>query len=374
MKNIVYLINSLRKSGPVNVLMDIIANLDRSKYTPIIIKFKKDNISRSITHQFKELGVYIIELNLSFWELELQTYKVASKIDNILKDLNADLIHTHGYHPVLVSSYLKADLPKIETLHCMCGEDFCNSKGLLVGRYMTWRYTARLKHIDYLVAISQTLKNYYKQILPNKYIDLNYNGSKFNYNKNVDKIQLRTTLGLPLDKKIYVVVGALTQNKDPKTIIRAFNKTNISNSALLIFLGEGPLLKECKEISSGLSIIFKGYVFNVEDYLLAADYSICASKNEGFGLNFIESIICNTPVIGSNIGPFNEFREHYPLLQKLTFEAGNITQLSEIIELTLTQSYDITDISLAFSELYSAKRMSNAYMQIYEKAVTHNFE
>ena len=354
--------------------MDIIANLDRSKYNPIIIKFKKDNISRSITHKFKELGVYIIELNLSFWELELQTYKVASKIDSILKDLNADLIHTHGYHPVLVSSYLKASLPKIETLHCICGEDFCNSKGLLIGKYMTWRYTNRLKYIDYLVAISKTVRNYYKQILPDNHIELNYNGSRFNHSKKVDKIQLRNTLGLPLDKKIYVIVGALTQNKDPKTIIKAFNKTNISNSGLLIFLGEGPLLKECKNLSTGSNIIFKGYVFNVEDYLLAADYSICASKNEGFGLNFIESIICNTPVIGSNIGPFNEFREHYPLLQKLTFEAGNITQLSKIMELTLTKSYDITDISLAFLELYSAKRMSTTYMKIYEKAVTHNLE
>ena len=67
MLKIVYLINQLRQSGPVNVLRNIIQNLDRNHYKPIIIKFMQDDINRSITDKFLELDVDIYEMNLSFW-------------------------------------------------------------------------------------------------------------------------------------------------------------------------------------------------------------------------------------------------------------------------------------------------------------------
>ena len=77
------------------------------------------------------------------------------------------------------------------------------------------------------------------------------------------------------------MVGTVRKIKDPRTVIKAFLglPDNIRESSLLLFLGKGNLLEECKQLAKGCpSIVFKGYTFNVDEYLKAADYAICASR------------------------------------------------------------------------------------------------
>lgn len=69
------------------------------------------------------------------------------------------------------------------------------------------------------------------------------------------------------------------------------------------------MLEECKQLAKGCpSIVFKGYTFNVDEYLKAADYAICASRSEGFGLSCVEALMTGVPVIASDIGPFRELQ------------------------------------------------------------------
>ena len=51
---IVYIINQLRKSGPVEVLYNLVKNLHRFSVTPVIIRMMEDDTDRSITPAFKE--------------------------------------------------------------------------------------------------------------------------------------------------------------------------------------------------------------------------------------------------------------------------------------------------------------------------------
>ena len=46
---IVYIINQLRKSGPVEVLYNLVKNLHRFSVTPVIIRMMEDDTDRSIT-------------------------------------------------------------------------------------------------------------------------------------------------------------------------------------------------------------------------------------------------------------------------------------------------------------------------------------
>ena len=148
---------------------NIIQNLDRNHYKPIIIKFMQDDINRSITDKFLELDVDIYEMNLSFWSLELRTYTVAKKLDLLLLEIAPDVIHTHGYHPVLVASLLKYRVPKVETLHCISKEDYPLSKGFFVGNWMNLRYLKSLQSIDYCAAISKTVCEFYNNKLWRRY-------------------------------------------------------------------------------------------------------------------------------------------------------------------------------------------------------------
>ena len=375
MLKIVYLINQLRQSGPVNVLRNIIQNLDRNHYKPIIIKFMQDDINRSITDKFLELDVDIYEMNLSFWSLELRTYTVAKKLDLLLLEIAPDVIHMHGYHPVLVASLLKYRVPKVETLHCISKEDYPLSKGFFIGNWMNLRYLKSLQSIDYCAAISKTVCEFYNnKLTSNKNVLVIYNGVEVldSIGKSTEDT-LYTSLKLEKSDLIFLVVGALSKRKDPETIIKAFRLASKHESRMnmrLIFLGMGPLMDKCKSLSEGNSNIeFRGYVFNVFDYLKVADFSICASHSEGFGLNYIESLMAGTPVISSKIGPFNEFSALYPQLAQLQFAPGNVSELADkmILAVNTVKQQEMKEISLDVCNRFSAKTMAISYMRLYDK-------
>lgn len=374
MITVIFIVNQLRKSGPIHVLKNIIANLDRNVFRPVIIKFMRDDKARSMTCEFVQMEVEIHEMNLSFWDLELRTSYVARKLDVLLDDIQPDILHTHGYHPVIVASLLKYKCPKIETLHCISTDYYISSKGYLVGNWMNRRYNKGLSAMDCCVAISNSVCNFYKEIFPSKHIQTIYNGiDNAQYCGEYDKVKLRARLNIKQDSIIFVVVGTLSKIKDPITVIKAFElAANLVNDkkACLYFLGQGSLQKKCQSLAmSNSNIELKGYVFNVPEYLKAADFSICASHSEGFGLNFIESVMAGTPVISSKIGPFNEFTDQYRQLKPYQFQPSNIEELSKCIAKAVSNRYSIDMISAQRDAIvrFSAKEMSKAYMNLYSK-------
>lgn len=373
--NVVYIINQLRRSGPVYVLYNIIANLDREIYNPIVIKLMADDPQRSFTYKFQELGIEIVELNLSFWELELRTKHVALKIDNLLSNRNVKIINTHGYHPLLVSSYMNIPIQRIDTLHCISIDSFRSSRGWFIGTYMHLRYLYHIKQIECRVGISDTVTNYYNTILKNDKACTIYNGIDTDIFdlKRKSKNDLKTKLGLNHYDKVFVVVGHLNPLKDPVTVIKSYISL-IDNGELadscLIFCGTGILLEKCKQIAKKYPMIkFTGFVNNVHEYLLAADYSICASHSEGFGQNFIEALICGCVVISSKIPVFCEFISYYPQLGKLQFDVSDEKGLSCAIRNAVCNNFDVNIMRNDAISRFSAKKMSANYMHLYNQLI-----
>lgn len=379
MQTILYVVNQLRKSGPVIVLQNIIRHLDRTRFKPLIVKLMKDDPDRSITSQFIEMDVKVFELGYSFKELELRPSKVAREVERLAKKCKADVIHTHGYHPVLVAAQMKGPYVRMETLHCICLEDFVFSKGVLLGRYMNWRYLRNLNRLDAAAAISQSVGEFYRPILSHTKVHLVYNGvetTQFKLVTGLSKVAMREKLGLPSGRNLFISVGALSAGKDPCTIIEAYKKAfhpDDPQAPLLLFLGQGVLAEKCKKMVVGWdSVIFKGYVFNPNEYLQAADYSVSASQSEGFGLNIIESLLCGVPTICSNIGPSTEFVAPYPALKQLQFRVGNLDELKEKLREVNQSPINMTGIIEDVAKRFSAQRMSGDYMELYTNITKKN--
>ncbi len=373
--NIVYIVNQLRRSGPMIVLHDIIRHMDRTLFTPIIIKLMEDDPDRTMTHAFLAMNVEVISLHHSFIDLELKTTKVAHELDHLLANREITIIHTHGYHPVLIASHMRLNCPKIETLHCICNKNFVDSKGFLLGTYMSQRYLNRLTKLNGCAAISDTVKQFYSTRIKNIPIRRIYNGidpKKFHPISKTEKHTLRVKLGYNDDDIIFIAIGSIGRGKDPLSVIKAFQKVslkiNTNRQARLIFLGKGPLLSKCHFlIGNDSTIEMKGYVSNADEYLKIADYSICASRSEGFGLNFIESVMSAIPVIGSDIGPFKEFTALYPDLKILQFHSGSCHELAAKIEQSSKLSIDLSTASSDARDRFSSKRMAEEYMAFYQE-------
>ena len=139
MQTIVYLMNHLVNKGPVNVLYDICRNLDRRKYKPVIITFLKERTEGSIAYKFRDLDIDIICLNVSYLKIELMTYAISRKIQNIIKNFDSCIVHSHCYHPTLVAGHLHS-VKNITTIHNIAYDDYTMKHGKLMGLYMTCRF------------------------------------------------------------------------------------------------------------------------------------------------------------------------------------------------------------------------------------------
>lgn len=370
MIHIAIIVSSLRRSGPIIVVQNLLRNIDRSQFDIRIVKLMDDEPDRSITSEFIDDGFIVHELHSSKLMVELFPSLIARKLFRILEEINPDVVHTHGYQACMIGAHISNRYKVVETLHCIAGEDFISSKGRLMGKYMLHRYFNNLRKIKAAIAISETVKKYYATRLKSLDVKRIYNGISLYSEKNTKK-NIRNELGIPNSAKVFLVVGTLSHRKDPITIIHAFKKAFPSvKSSYLLFIGKGLLHETCeKEIGDDSRIKLLGWKPNVSDYYDAADYSISASHSEGFGLTFIESISAGVPVIGTDIPPFMEFYEIFKDLKQFIFGVRQEDKLAEVLRKAFDMKIDMSHYSKTAIEMFSAKTMAKNYESFYSDLI-----
>ena len=143
MKRIVIIVSSLRRSGPIVVVQNLLRNIDRNKFDVQIVKLMEDEPSRSITSEFINDGFIVHELHSTKLKIELFPHGILKQLRKLLNVIKPDLIHTHGYQACLLGAKLADEYKVVETLHCIAKEDFISSKGHILGRYMFYHQPRR---------------------------------------------------------------------------------------------------------------------------------------------------------------------------------------------------------------------------------------
>ena len=135
------------------------------------------------------------------------------------------------------------------------------------------------------------------------------NGIDFTKFKDSDKYRYETRKKLNIkDNEIVIgVVGRLSEQKDPITMIKAFKEVYEENKNVkMLFVGSGNLEDNIKKFAEDNNILDKviitGWVDEVEKFIPAFDIAVLPSKWEGFGLVLIEYMACNKPIVASNVG------------------------------------------------------------------------
>jgi glycosyltransferase involved in cell wall biosynthesis len=102
-------------------------------------------------------------------------------------------------------------------------------------------------------------------------------------------------------------VGALRIQKNYPFLLEAFRQLKNEDFELHIF-GLGPLKEELQEAISqtGVRVILKGEVKNIEQVLPEYDLFVMASTFEGFSLGVLEAMAMRMPLLLSNIPSFRE--------------------------------------------------------------------
>ncbi|RFU67437.1 glycosyltransferase family 4 protein [Bacillus sp. V59.32b] len=262
-------------------------------------------------------------------------------------NLDFDLIHAHFAMPSGGAAKLVAaqkKLPWILTLH---GSDVNvyphYSKGAMKA------FLQSVKSADGLLAVGSSLQKRAKEMTgrDSTVLPIGVDLSQFQPSKQ-SKLEVRNRLGLPLDKKMILFVGRLTEAKGVFELAQALEK--VPDEVALVYVGDGPAKEKLHAHPEFNNRLFlSGQVENarVKDYLFTCDLFTLPSYTEGMPTVLIEALAMKVPAICTAVGGVPElFGEHRNLLIEPKSAAG----LAERIQAYLSGNLDLQKIG---QDLYS---------------------
>lgn len=356
------IVSTLERSGPTSVLFNLLKNMDNAFENSIITLSPEPTSSR--LKDFRELGISIHQLNLNRWRWFLHGSRYLVKT---VGEIAPQIVHTHSLRPDIISASRLSAWRRVTTIHGNLQAAYRDSYGSRLGTTFASRQLGAISRLEKKIACSRSVYNLYASIIPDlecipNGVDVNI----FHPVRHEQQVAIRKVLDLPQDKTLFITAGALTNLKDPHTVVEGFLKSNIQHNAILVVLGAGPLENKIKAACARNNIYFRGFVENVNDYYKASDYFISASTSEGLPNAALEAMACGLAVCLSDIEPHKElFASSSP--GKL-FKVGSAEALANAIDLLTMENYDARyndDAVEIISSMYSAKIMAKKYERIY---------
>lgn len=306
MKKVLFIISSLKRCGPVNILFDIIKYVDNSKYSVHIITLRGEE-GDSRWNEFIDLGSAITRLDIQDGFLSiLSVSRVRAAVDRI----QPAVVHCIGFRADFLASLCLNKYKKLSSQLNFPFEDYVMTYGELVGGVMAHLTAWALKTHDVVVACADDVAiRMANHGVPCRVVNNAIDIDLFTPKKPLERQTQRAKLGIPSDVKcVFIFVGVLTDRKQPLIALRAFMRfKEIHPDAILLMLGDGPDLKSCHELSQGVDgVIFAGRVSATRPYLVASDVYIATSKAEGMPLSVVEGMAMHLPVVLSDIKPHQE--------------------------------------------------------------------
>ncbi len=241
---------------------------------------------------------------------------LASKLVDVIKYEQLDLLHVHYAIPHAAVAYMAKNIlltegyhiPVITTLH---GTDIT-----LVGKNASYAPVVAfsINKSDGVTAVSESLKqDTVKQFDIEKHIEVIPNFIDFNRFRKVDKDHFKKALA-PNGEKILVHTSNFRKVKRVEDVVKIFKQVYDKIPSKLLLVGDGPerrnVEQKCREIGLCHEIRFLGKQQAVEELLAISDLFLMPSESESFGLAALEAMACEVPVISTNTGGLPEVNIH----------------------------------------------------------------
>ena len=361
MIKILYIVSTLKRSGPIIVLANIVKYLDRDKFEPIVLTLSPEPIDSMKEYFENELNTKVATLGLS----RIQgLFFAKSYVKKFVKENNINIVHSHGFRADGLVSKL-SDVISVSTLHNYPYYDYPMKFGKLKGAMMARGHlNAIKKKPNSNIACAKTIAEEFKQNGLNlNYIQNGVDTEKFFPLDDKQKKELRKKLNIDNDKKVFISVGSLIARKDMATLVDGYKKYDDKNSLLLV-AGDGVEKESLKERASE-NVKFLGNISNVVEYLQISDCFVSVSLAEGLPNTVLEAMACGLPTVLSDIPSHLELYEGE---KGNFFEVKAVDKLAELLKKVSNDFESQKDISLRLvKENFSAKAMSDKYQRVYEE-------
>lgn len=321
--------------------------------------------------------------NVFFHEVEVNNYSVfqyppydialASKMADVIKDEQLDVLHVHYAIPHAVCAVLAREMTGeqvgiVTTLHgtdiSVLGEDSTLAQAIKYG----------INRSDSVTTVSDSLKEQtYELIDTTKEIETVYNFVDESVFKPLNPGNLKEQFGIQEDERVIIHVSNFRKIKNLPDIINSFMKIRDVLPTKLLLVGDGPekhrIMDLVKASSYKDDVLFLGKQENIEELFAISDLKLLLSEKESFGLVLLEAMACGVPGIGTAIGGIPEVIDHG--------ENGYLVELGDTdavasyaVELLSNeeklQSFRQTAID-AVKRKFNSEKIIKQYEDIYER-------
>ena len=292
---------------------------------------------------------------------------------SVFKKAGVDIVHVNNIAPWFDAA-LASKLCRIRCIQTFHGIEDHTLKFSFLKRLQLF---CSLKMSNCLTSVSGASADLLSRIagFEKKQIKIIDNGIDTNFFSPADsgdKENIRSSLGLPVNKCIMGCVAALRPVKNHKGLLAAFQKViRIHKDCILVLIGDGPLAKELKQLSAdaglGSHVVFTGPRDNVEQYLKAFDIFVLNSKTEGLSYAVLEAMSSGLPVVATDVGGNAQIIDHRE--NGILYEQGNEKRLANVLVDLIKDPDEISRMGAMAREKildkYSLDVMVRQYDQLY---------
>ncbi|MBD2847556.1 glycosyltransferase [Paenibacillus sp. IB182496] len=291
----VFFIFSLKGGGAERTVVNIINNLDKTKFEITLILGSNNNneYMHLISDDIKIKKLNATKLRNCFFKLmktihlEKPDIMFSTLVDNNIMLLTTKLLGRIKAPAIVREANNRTESKQVSIVNRLL-------------TYMLYNLCA-----SKVVALSNGVKDDLINnfcILENK-INVIYNPVEVLKIKELSK-EVLTEFDITGDFKVIIAIGRLVEQKDYYTLLKSFSQVLESERAILLILGKGPMEKQLIDLTVSLGVnnhvVFLGFKRNPYKYLKRADIFILSSKWEGFGHVIVEAMAVGVPVISTN--------------------------------------------------------------------------
>ncbi len=298
---------------------------------------------------------------------------LATKIAEVIKNEQLDLLHVHYAIPHAVCAILGRDMANsnigiVTTLHgtdiTVLGTDSSLTEAIRYG----------IEKSDIVTAVSDSLRDQtYDLVGPEKKIETVYNFVDEREYKVQDSSQLKADLGIDDNEKVLIHVSNFRNVKRVEDVVETFYKVHDQLPSRLMLVGDGPEMgrihQQVKDLGIEDYVLFLGKRDNLTELYNMSDVKLLMSEKESFGLVLLEAMACGVPCIGTAVGGMPEIIESG--FNGYLVELGNTNEAALNVLKMLTDEDEHEKLKVGALETaqlrFHSTKILDQYIDLYER-------